>query len=183
MQNYLADQIYVGKISSDTPEFDEAEKAVRERIDKLMSIKGTKSVDHFHKALGHIMWEYVGMERTAEGLTTAITKIAELEAEFYKDVRIPGTADSFNPELEKAHRLVDYFEMARLIAQDALHREESCGGHFRAEHQTADGETLRDDEHFMYVGAWEYQGHDVKETLHKEPLNYEYIKIQTRNYK
>lgn len=183
MQNYLADQIYVGKISSDTPEFDEAEKAVRERIDKLMSIKGTKSVDHFHKALGHIMWEYVGMERTSEGLTTAMTKIAELEAEFYKDVRIPGTADSFNPELEKAHRLVDYFEMARLIAQDALHREESCGGHFRAEHQTADGETLRDDEHFMYVGAWEYQGHDVKETLHKEPLNYEYIKIQTRNYK
>ncbi len=183
MQNYLADQIYVGKITSDTPEFEEAENAVRAHIDSLMSINGTKSVDHFHKALGHIMWENVGMARSPESLNRAMEEIAALEAEFYKDVRIPGTAESFNPELEKAHRLVDYFELARLIATDALHREESCGGHFRIEHQTADGETLRDDEHFMYVGAWEYQGHDVKEALHKEDLNYEYIKIQTRNYK
>ena len=183
MQNYLADQIYVGKITADTKEFDEAEKAVADHIEKLMSIKGTKSVDHFHKALGHIMWENVGMARSPETLNRAMEEIAALEAEFYKDVRIPGTADSFNPELEKAHRLVDYFELARLIATDAMHREESCGGHFRIEHQTQDGETMRDDEHFMYVGAWEYKGHDVKEELSKEPLNYEYIKIQTRNYK
>ena len=183
MQNYLTDQIYVGKITADTKEFDEAEKAVAEHIEKLMSIKGTKSVDHFHKALGHIMWENVGMARSPETLSRAMEEIAALEAEFYKDVRIPGTADSFNPELEKAHRLVDYFELARLIATDAMHREESCGGHFRIEHQTQDGETMRDDEHFMYVGAWEYKGHDVKEELSKEPLNYEYIKIQTRNYK
>ena len=183
MQNYLADQIYVGKITADTKEFDEAEKAVAEHIEKLMSIKGTKSVDHFHKALGHIMWENVGMARSPETLSRAMEEIAALEAEFYKDVRIPGTADSFNPELEKAHRLVDYFELARLIATDAMHREESCGGHFRIEHQTPDGETMRDDEKFMYVGAWEYKGHDVKEELSKEPLNYEYIKIQTRNYK
>ena len=183
LQNYLSDQIYVGKISADTPEFDEAMRAAREKQERLMSIGGTKSVDHFHKALGRIMWEYVGMARNTESLTKAQRLIAELEEEFWKDVRIPGEIEAVNPELEKAYRLADYFELARLIAQDAMHREESCGGHFRTEHQTEDGETQRDDEHFMYVAAWEYAGHDVPETMHKENLNYEYIKIQKRNYK
>ena len=188
MQNYLADQIYVGKISDKTPEFDQAELAVRERLQTLLNIKSDKSdqshsVDHFHKALGRIMWEYVGMARNTESLTTAQRLVADLEAEFWKEVFIPGTADEFNPELEKAYRLADYFELARLIITDAMHREESCGGHFRTEHQTEDGETQRDDENFMYVAAWEYQGHDVTETMTKEPLNYEHIKIAKRNYK
>ena len=195
MQNYLADQIYVGKISDKTPEFDQAEQAVRERLQTLLNIKKSEnsehsessdkshSVDHFHKALGRIMWEYVGMARNTESLTTAQRLVADLEAEFWKEVFIPGTADEFNPELEKAYRLADYFELARLIITDAMHREESCGGHFRTEHQTEDGETQRDDENFMYVAAWEYQGHDVTETMTKEPLNYEHIKIAKRNYK
>ncbi|MBQ9638603.1 MAG: fumarate reductase/succinate dehydrogenase flavoprotein subunit [Bacteroidales bacterium] len=183
IQNYLSDQIYVGSISDQTPEFDEAERVALEKQQKLLNINGTKSVDYFHKALGHVMWEYVGMARNTESLNKALQLIAEVEAEFWKDVRVPGTIDSMNPELEKAYRLADYFELARLIATDALHREESCGGHFRTEHQTEDGETMRDDEHFMYVAAWEYQGHDAKETMHKEDLHYEYIKIQKRNYK
>ena len=191
MQNYLADQIYVGKISDKTPEFDQAEQAVRERLQTLLNIKSDQSdksdkshsVDHFHKALGRIMWEYVGMARNTESLTTAQRLVADLEAEFWKEVFIPGSADEFNPELEKAYRLADYFELARLIITDAMHREESCGGHFRTEHQTEDGETQRDDENFMYVAAWEYQGHDVTETMTKEPLNYEHIKIAKRNYK
>ena len=183
LQNYLADQIYVGKISANTPEFDQAEKDAANRLQKLMDIKGSKTVDHFHKTLGKIMWEYVGMGRTKEGLEKGLQLISELEDEFWKDVKIPGTIESVNPELEKAYRLADYFELGRLIATDALHREESCGGHFRLEHQTEDGETQRDDENFMYVGAWEYQGHKQPETLNKEELNYEAIKIVKRNYK
>jgi succinate dehydrogenase / fumarate reductase flavoprotein subunit len=189
MQNYLSDQIYVGKISADTPEFDKAEQDVRDRINKLFEVgqkaaPGTaKTVDHFHKALGHIMWEYVGMARNTESLTTAKRLVAELEEEFWKEVSIPGKNEEMNPELEKGLRLADYFELARLMIQDAMHREESCGGHFRTEHQTEDGETQRDDEHFMYVGAWEYQGHDVPEVMSKEDLHYEYIQIAKRNYK
>lgn len=183
LQNYLADQIYVGKISSQTPEFDEAEKNVSDRIHRLLDIKGTKSVDHFHKKLGRIMWEYVGMARNTESLNTALSLIKDLETEFWKDVRVPGCYFELNTELEKAYRLADYFELARLIATDALHREESCGGHFRTEHQTEDGETLRDDDRFMYVAAWEYRGHEQPETMHKEELHYEHIKIQKRNYK
>jgi len=189
MQNYLSDQIYVGKISADTPEFDKAEQDVRDRINKLFEVgqkaaPGTaKTVDHFHKALGHIMWEYVGMARNTESLNTAKKLVAELEEEFWKEVSIPGKNEEMNPELEKGLRLADYFELARLMIQDALHREESCGGHFRTEHQTEDGETQRDDEHFMYVGAWEYQGHDVPEVMSKEDLHYEYIQIAKRNYK
>ena len=189
MQNYLSDQIYVGKISADTPEFDKAEQDVRDRINKLFEVgqkaaPGTaKTVDHFHKALGHIMWEYVGMARNTESLNTAKKMVAELEEEFWKEVSIPGKNEEMNPELEKGLRLADYFELARLMIQDALHREESCGGHFRTEHQTEDGETQRDDEHFMYVGAWEYQGHDVPEVMSKEDLHYEYIQIAKRNYK
>jgi len=183
MQNYLADQIYVGKISATTPEFDKAEMAVRERLNKLITIGGSKTVDHFHKALGKIMWEYCGMARNTESLTKANKLVSELEDEFWKSVFIPGSADEMNPELEKAYRLEDYFELAQLVIDDAMHREESCGGHFRTEHQTQDGETLRDDEHFMYVAAWEYQGHGHPETMEKEPLVYEHIQIANRNYK
>ena len=199
MQNYLADQIYVGKISANTPEFDQAEQAVRQRLQTLLNIKSEKnenseysensrstqshSVDYFHKALGRIMWEYVGMARNIESLTTAQRLVSDLEDHFWHEVIVPGTANEFNPELEKAYRLEDYFELARLIIADAMHREESCGGHFRTEHQTEDGETLRDDENFMYVAAWEYHGHGQPETMEKEPLNYEHIKIAKRNYK
>ena len=183
MQNYLADQIYVGKISATTPEFDAVEAAVRERLNKLITIGGDKTVDHFHKALGKIMWEYCGMARNTESLTKAKQLVKELEDEFWKSVFIPGTANEFNPELEKACRLEDYFELAQLVIDDAMHREESCGGHFRTEHQTQDGETLRDDEHFMYVAAWEYKGHGQPETMEKEPLVYEHIQIANRNYK
>ncbi len=183
LQNYLADQIYVGKISDQTPEFDQAEKDVKARIERLFSIKGSKTVDHFHKELGKIMWDYVGMGRNKAGLTKGLELITALENEFWKDVNVTGTNEEMNTELEKALRVADYFELARLIATDALHREESCGGHFREEHQTEDGETLRDDDNFMYVGAWEYKGFQQTEELHKEDLHYEYIKIQKRNYK
>ena len=192
MQNYLADQIYVGKISATTPEFDAAEAAVKQRIENLMKNSALrqaqgpvslKTVDHFHKALGKIMWEYCGMARNTESLTKAKKLVSQLEDEFWKSVFIPGTSNEFNPELEKAYRLEDYFELAQLVIDDAMHREESCGGHFRTEHQTQDGETLRDDEHFMYVAAWEYQGHGQPETMEKEPLVYEHIQIANRNYK
>lgn len=187
VQNYLADQIYVGKISDRTPEFDAAEEAVRQRINRLLSIKAEASelhtVDHFHKALGRIMWEYCGMARSKESLTKAAQLVKELEGQFWNQVNIPGSSDEFNPELEKAYRLEDYFELAQLIIADAMHREESCGGHFRIEHQTEDGETQRDDENFMYVGAWSYQGHGNPETMDKEDLKYEHIKIAKRNYK
>ena len=191
LQNYLADQIYVGKISSTLPEFDAAEKAVRERINRLLEIgqvetrraTSLQTVDDFHKRLGKIMWEYCGMARNTESLAKAKQLVKELEDDFWNNVFIPGTANEFNPELEKACRLEDYFELAQLVIDDAMHREESCGGHFRTEHQTQDGETLRDDEHFMYVAAWEYQGHGQPETLEKEPLVYEHITIANRNYK
>ena len=199
LQNYLADQIYVGQISDRTPEFDTAEQSVRARLEKLLSISNsspklgevpdraeecvTHSVDYYHKALGKIMWEYVGMARNTESLTTAHKLVADLEEEFWQHLYIPGTAAEMNPELEKAYRLEDYFELAQLIIADAMHREESCGGHFRTEHQTEDGETQRDDENFMYVAAWEYHGHGQPETMEKEPLNYEHIQITNRNYK
>lgn len=136
------------------PEFEAAEKNVRDIIDHLMNNKGTHSVDHFHKKLGKIMWDKVGMARNAKGLTEAMAEIAELRAEFYKDVKVSGTAESFNQELEKALRVADFLELGELFAKDALHREESCGGHFREEHQTEDGEAKRDDENFAYVAAW-----------------------------
>ena len=183
LQNYLADQIYVGKIKPEGAEFDEAEARVRKRIDDLLSVGGSHTVDHFHKALGRIMWEYCGMARSKESLTTAAEEIAKLKEEFRRDVFVPGKAEEMNPELEKACRLADYFELAQLIVADAMQREESCGGHFRVEHQSEDGETQRDDQNFMFVGAWEYQGTDTTETLHKEPLEYEHIQIVKRNYK
>jgi succinate dehydrogenase / fumarate reductase flavoprotein subunit len=181
--NYLADQIHVPRFTGNEPEFDEAAKEVKAKLEKLMAVKGTKSVDSFHKRLGHIMWEYVGMARTAEGLKKALEEIPKLREEFWKDVRIPGGMNEYNPELEKAHRVADFLELGELMARDALNREESCGGHFREEYQTEGGEALRNDKDFMYVAAWEYKGDGQEPVLHKEPLNYENIEVKVRNYK
>ena len=184
IQNYLADQITVPRFSTDLPEFAEAEKAVQDKIDHLMNIKGKKSVDSIHKELGRIMWEYVGMGRTAEGLKTGLAKLKEVRKEFETELFIPGSKEGLNVELDKAIRLNDFITMGELIAYDALNRNESCGGHFREEYQTEEGEAKRDDENFFYVACWEYQGSDDKApVLYKEPLVYEAIKVQTRNYK
>ncbi len=148
-----------------------------------MNVKGKTSVDTFHRRLGHIMWENVGMARNEKGLKKAITEIAALRDEFWKDVKIPGTADSINQELEKAGRVADFLELGELMARDALTREESCGGHFREEYQTPEGEALRDDEKFMYVSAWAYKGDNAEPELIKEPLIYESIEVKQRNYK
>ncbi|MEN9972155.1 MAG: succinate dehydrogenase flavoprotein subunit [Bacteroidota bacterium] len=184
ISDYLANEIRTGKIATDSPEFEAAENEVKESIDRFLNNNGSKSVDHFHKRLGLIMWNKVGMARNEQGLKQAIEEIGLLREEFYKDVFVPGSADEMNPELEKVMRVADLIELGQLMAVDALHREESCGGHFREEHQDSEGETLRDDEKFKYVGAWEYNGSDSKQsTLHKEDLNYEFIKIAARNYK
>lgn len=184
VSNYLADEIRTGKIATDTPEFMEAENAVRQSIEQLINNNGTKSVDYFHKKLGLIMWNKVGMARNEKGLTEAIEEIGQLREEFYADVRVPGAANELNQELEKALRVADFIELGQLMAKDALLRKESCGGHFREEYQDAEGETLRDDENFAYVAAWEYNGSDAsKSVLHKEELKYEFIKIAARNYK
>ena len=183
IQNYLADQINVPRFSTDSPEFDEAEKGIEARIQKLMNIKGEHSVDYFHKKLGNIMWDNVGMGREAEGLKKAVVEIDALKKEFWSNVRIPGVADTTNQELEKALRLADYFEIGQLMARDALDREESCGGHFRLEHQTEEGEALRHDDEFAYVSCWEYMGEDKEPVMYKEPLDYEFIVREQRNYK
>ena len=183
IQNYLSDQIQVPRFSTDLPEFDEAEKGIRAKIEKLMAIKGTHSVDSIHKKLGHAMWEFVGMGRTKEGLENALAAIDEVKKEFWSDLRIPGNADDLNVELDKAIRLSDFIEIGRLMALDALNRNESCGGHFREEYQTPEGEALRDDKDYMYVACWKYNGEDAQPELIKEPLNYEFTKVQTRNYK
>ncbi len=180
--SYLSKEIATKPIPTDHPAFVEAENEVKATIDKFLSINGTKSVDHFHKRLGHIMWEKCGMARNREGLTQAIQEIQDLRKEFWADVKVPGSADEFNPELEKAHRVADFIELGELMCKDALNREESCGGHFREEHQTEEGEAKRDDENFAYVAAWEYKGVSQFE-LHKEELNYENIKVAQRNYK
>ncbi|KGO84661.1 succinate dehydrogenase [Flavobacterium rivuli WB 3.3-2 = DSM 21788] len=184
VSDYLAGEIATGKIPTDSAEFTEAENAVRSQLEGFLNNKGTKSVDFFHKKLGHIMWNKVGMGRNAQGLTEAIAEIAALKEEFFRDVYVPGTTDELNTELEKAVRVADFIDLGQLMARDALQRNESCGGHFREEYQDAEGETLRDDENFAFVGAWEYQGNDINaEVLHKEELKYEYIKIAARNYK
>ena len=183
IQSYLADQISIPRFSTDLPEFEAAEKAVKERIAKLMRINGKRSVDSIHKELGHIMWEYVGMGRTEESLKTAIKKLDEVEKTFWTDLRIPGDAQTLNVELEKALRLIDFIETGKLMAYDALNREESCGGHFREEHQTPEGEALRHDDKFSYVACWSYKGEGKKPEMLKEPLNYEFVKVETRNYK
>lgn len=183
VQNYLADQITVPFFKTDTPEFEEAEKQVRDKIGKLLNNKGTHSVDFFHKKLGLIMWEYVGMARNKEGLEKAISQIQALREEFWKDVKVPGSQKGVNVELEKATRVADFLELGELIARDALNREESSGGHFRTEYQTPEGEAKRNDKDFMYVSAWEYKKDGNQPELHKEPLDYEFIEVKTRNYK
>jgi len=181
--DYLSKDIRTGKIPTDLPEFEAAEKNVRSQIEHLMNSKGSKTVDHFHKRLGKIMWDKVGMARNVQGLNEAIEEIAALRDEFYKDVRVPGTANGLNQELEKALRVADFLELGELFAKDALHRNESCGGHFREEYQTEDGEALRDDENFAYVAAWEYKGKPSEAVLHKEELQFDNVKLVTRSYK
>lgn len=184
IQNYLSDQITVPRFKTDRPEFDEAEKKVNAKLDHFMNIKGDESVDTIHKKLGRIMWEYVGMARNAEGLKTGIKKIDEIRDEFEHHLRVPGTKESLNVELDKANRLNDFITMGKLIAYDALSRNESCGGHFREEYQTEDGEAKRDDKNYFYVACWQYQGNDdTAPELSKEPLKYEAIEVKTRNYK
>ena len=181
--DYLANDIRTGEISTDLPEFAAAEKEVTDRIDFFINNKGTKSVDYFHKRLGKVMWNKVGMARNAKGLTEAIAEIKEIREEFWKEVKVPGSADSMNPELEKAGRVADFLELGELFARDALLREESCGGHYREEFSTEEGEAMRDDEHFTHVSAWEFKGEPADAVLHKEPLNYENIELKTRSYK
>ncbi|MDR2065504.1 MAG: fumarate reductase/succinate dehydrogenase flavoprotein subunit [Prevotellaceae bacterium] len=181
--DYLSADIQTPKIDTGLPEFAEAEKTVREKINRLMNIRGKRTVDSIHKELGNIMWEYVGMARNENGLKIALEEIEKLKNEFWENVYVPGTADEFNQELEKALRLADNFEIARLMTLDAQNRFESCGGHLREEMQTEDGEAKRDDEKFMYVSAWEYKDENTLPELHKEPLKYEFVKVATRNYK
>jgi len=183
IQNYLADDIAVKRMTTNEPEFIEAEKAVKARFEKLMSIKGKRSVDNLHKELGLVMWDFVGMGRNKEGLQTAIDKIAAIKKEFWSNVRIPGDMTGMNIELEKASRLADFIEIGDLMARDALNREESCGGHFREEYQTPEGEALRQDDLFAYVSCWEYKGSDAEPALQKEELVYESVKMVQRNYK
>ncbi|MDD7100907.1 MAG: fumarate reductase/succinate dehydrogenase flavoprotein subunit [Bacteroidaceae bacterium] len=184
IQNYLADQAIWPHLPVDSPEFDKAEAGVQAEIDRIMNIQGKRSVDSIHKELGHIMWEHVGMGRTKEGLEEGLKLLKNIRKEFDENVFVPGSKEGLNVELDKAIHLRDFILMGELVATDALHREESCGGHFREEHQTEEGEAKRDDENFFYVGCWEYQGNDdTAPVLNKEPLEYEIIKVQTRNYK
>ena len=191
--NYLATQ-KPGSVTTEHPEFATAQKEVEDRLEKLMNIKGDRSVDSFHRELGNIMWDYCGMDRRKEGLEFALKRIPEVRDEFYKNVRIPGDLDEMNQELEKAARLADYFEFAELFCHDALNREESCGGHFRGEHQftedspevqsgmTQAGEAMRHDNEFAYVSAWEYKGFGEKPELHKEDLDFQFVKPSVRSY-
>jgi succinate dehydrogenase / fumarate reductase flavoprotein subunit len=181
--DYLADDIRTGAIDTNTKEFEEAEKEVKDRIDKLINNNGKFSVDQFHKRLGKIMWNKCGMARNAEGLKEAIKEIRELREEFWKDVKVPGKADQYNPELDKAGRVADFLELGELMCVDALNREESAGGHFREEYQTEEGEAKRDDDNYRYVAAWEYTGEPSEAKLHKEELIFDNIELKTRSYK
>lgn len=180
---YLSGLIRAGDVPTTYSEFDEAEHAVAQRIERLLSIKGGYSVDHFHRELGKVMWDHCGMARSRDSLQQAMNEVRRLREAFWHDVRVPGSAHELNPELEKAGRVADFLELAALMVQDALHREESCGGHFRTEYQTEDGEALRRDDAFMYVAAYEYTGEDQPAVLHKEPLVYEVVKPTQRSYK
>ncbi|RXP59413.1 fumarate reductase/succinate dehydrogenase flavoprotein subunit [Lutibacter sp. HS1-25] len=181
--DYLAADIRTGKIPTDTPEFDAAEKEVQSKLEFFVNNKGTHSVDYYHKKLGKIMWDKVGMARNAKGLTEAIKEIHDLREDFWKNVKVPGELNELNPELEKAGRVADFLELGELFAKDALNREESCGGHFREEHVTEDGEAKRDDVNFAYVAAWEYTGKPSEAILHKEQLEFKDIELKTRSYK
>ncbi len=183
MQNYLADQITVPHFKTDSAEFEAAEKEVQERINKLLAVKGDHTVDSFHRRLGLIMWDNVGMARNKAGLEKAIEELKALRKEFWQQVKVPGTNDGLNVELEKALRVADFLELGELLAYDALNRNESSGGHFREEYQTPEGEALRNDKEYMYAAAWEYKGDDQEPELHKEPLIYENIEVKQRNYK
>ncbi|GMO34822.1 MAG: fumarate reductase/succinate dehydrogenase flavoprotein subunit [Candidatus Azobacteroides pseudotrichonymphae] len=183
IQNYLADQIRIPRFSTDLPEFIEAEKAVEDKIATLMSIKGNRTVDSIHRDLGHIMWEYVGMARTKESLEKALNKLKDLRKEFWSNVFVPGEPNTLNLELEKALRVADFLEIGELMALDGLSRNESCGGHFREEYQTLEGEALRDDENYAYVACWKYKGEHKRPELIKESIDYEFVVRQRRNYK
>ncbi|MCR9084961.1 MAG: FAD-binding protein, partial [Cyclobacteriaceae bacterium] len=180
--DYLA-QIGPTPVNADHPEFDKSIQEVKDRIQKLLSIKGSKTVDYFHKKLGKIMWNECGMARTSEGLKQAKADIKALREEFWKDVKVLGENEELNQSLEKAHRVADFLELGELMIDDAFNREESCGGHFREEYQTPEGEALRDDEIFAYVAAWKYLGEGQEEELHKEPLEFENVKLTQRSYK
>jgi succinate dehydrogenase / fumarate reductase flavoprotein subunit len=182
--DYLADGPFE-KVDESREEVREAVDATKARIDKLLAANGNRTPDSFHRELGHLMWDYCGMERTREGLEKALDRIPELRAEFWRDVKIVGTGEGFNQSLEKANRVADFLELAELMCIDALHREESCGGHFRSEHQTDDGEAQRDDENFSYVAAWEFGGADgpAHPVLHKEELDFSYVHPSQRSYK
>ena len=183
IQNYLSDQIQVPRFSTDLPEFAQAEKEVKDKIEKIKAVNGKSSVDSIHKKLGHIMWDFVGMGRTKQSLEQALKGIEEVKKDFWANVRIPGDVNDLNIELEKALRLIDFIETGKLMALDALNRNESCGGHFREEYQTPEGEALRDDADYSYVSCWKYTGEDSTPELLKEDLNYQFVKVQTRNYK
>jgi succinate dehydrogenase / fumarate reductase flavoprotein subunit len=180
--NYLADEISVKAIPTDHPAFVETEKAVADRINRLMSIKGSQTVESFHKRLGKIMWEKCGMARNAAGLQEAIVEIQQLKKEFWSDIKIPGEINGMNPELDKANRVADFIELGELMCKDALNRNESCGGHFREESQTEEGEAKRNDAEYGYVSAWELKG-DSNWELHKEVLEFEVAKPTQRSYK
>jgi succinate dehydrogenase / fumarate reductase flavoprotein subunit len=183
ISNYLSDEIKVPKISTDSKEFAETEKAVVERLNKFLSIKGKQSAGSFHRRLGKIMWDYCGMVRNEEGLKKGLELVKQLQNEFWTDLNIPGGSDMVNQELERAGRVADYFELAELLINDALARKESCGAHFREEYQTPDGEALRNDEEFAYVAAWEYAGEGKPHILHKEDLKFESVELKVRSYK
>ncbi|MBM3419874.1 MAG: fumarate reductase/succinate dehydrogenase flavoprotein subunit [Bacteroidetes bacterium] len=183
ISNYLAPEIKTGKIPTDGKEFGEAEKSVTDRINKLLSISGKQTVTSFHKRLGRIMWDYCGMSRNSEGLTKALKMVNELEEEFWKDVNVPGSSDEVNQEIEKAGRVADYFELAKLMITDALHRKESCGAHFREESQTPEGEAMRNDAEFAYVAAWQFNESEKTHTLHKEMLSFVEVEMKERSYK
>jgi succinate dehydrogenase / fumarate reductase flavoprotein subunit len=181
--NYLSDDIRTGPISTETDAFDKAEAEVRANLERLLNAKGKHPVDYYHKRLGKIMWNKCGMSRNAPELKEAIEEIAALRADFYENVRIPGGLDEMNTELEKAARVADFLELGELFAKDALERNESCGGHFREEYQTPEGEALRDDKNFRFVSAWEYKGAPKDAKLHKEDLVFENVELKTRSYK
>ncbi len=186
ISNTIADYLASGKlppVDATHPAFREAEAQIASRTTRFLSIRGTRTVDSFHRELGNIMWEYCGMSRNEEGLETALQLIPKLREEFWRDVNVPGSADTLNQALEKAGRVADFLELGELICLDALERRESCGGHFREEYQTPDGEALRDDEHFAYVAAWEYAGEGRRPILNKEPLDFEYVHLAQRSYK
>jgi succinate dehydrogenase / fumarate reductase flavoprotein subunit len=181
--DYLAPQLGQAPVPIDDPVFLKTEQGVRDMTAQFLGINGSRSVDWFHRELGKIMWDNCGMARSRESLEKAIAEIAPLRDEFWKDVRVLGENETFNQSLEKAGRVADFLEFGELLCRDALHREESCGGHFRVEHQTEDGEALRDDEHFAYVGAWEHTGDNAAPVLHQESLDFEYVHLAQRSYK